>query len=326
MKNGLSALVLLGGLVQAQEPKPLTISGRIELAGVKGRIDHFTADVNRKRLFMAALGNETIEVLDVVNAKRLRTIRNLAEPQGLYYESSTNRLFVGCRKDATTKVFDADSDKLLGTANFPGNVDNIRFDTRARRIVVGYGSGTGALGFLDLDGRKTGSIALDGHPESFQLEKGGSRVFVNVPDHKEIAVADVAKNAVIAKWPVTSAVRNFPMALDEGNHRLLIGCREPAKMLIFDTQTGKQTASVDIVGDTDDLFYDAARRRVYVIGGEGFVDIFEQRDADRYSPVARVATAPGARTGLFVADWGKLFVAVPHRGEQRAQVLVLDAK
>ena len=139
-------------------------------------------------------------------------------------------------------------------------------------------------------------------------------------------MADVAKNAVIAKWPVTSAARNFPMALDEGNHRLLIGCREPAKMLVFDTQTGKQTASVDIVGDTDDLFYDPARRRVYVIGGEGFVDIFEQRDADRYSLVARVATAHGARTGLFVADWGKLFVAVPHRGEQRAQVLVLDGK
>jgi hypothetical protein len=325
MKNGLSALILLGGLVQSQEPIPLTISSRIELAGVEGRIDHFTVDVTRKRLFMAALGNETIEVLDVQSGKRLRTIRNLAEPQGLYYESSTNRLFVGCRKDATTKVFNADSDELLGTATFPGNVDNIRYDARGRRIVVGYGSGTGALGFLDLNGRKTGSIALDGHPESFQIEKQGTRVFVNVPDHKVIEVADVLKNAVVAKWPVTSAARNFPMALDEGHHRLLIGCREPARMLIIDTETGKQTASVEIVADTDDLFYDAGKRRVYVVGGEGFVDVFEQRDADRYLRVARVATAAGARTGLFVADWRKLFIAVPHRGEQRAQVLVFDA-
>src|SRR5215213_5293915 len=116
------------------------------------------------------------------------------------------------------------------------------------------------------------------------------------------------------------------MALDEGHHRLFIGCREPARMLIIDTDTGKQTASVEIVGDTDDLFYDAGKRRVYVVGGEGFVDVFEQRDADRYLRVARLATAPGARTGLFVADWGKLFVAVPHRGEQQAQVLILDAK
>jgi len=325
MKHAVGAFVLIGGLMQAQEPKPLTIKGRIDLAGVEGRIDHFTADVSGKRLFMAALGNQTIEVLDIENGKRIRTLGDLAEPQGLYYEGSTNRLFVGCRKDATTKVFNADTYQLLETARFSGNVDNIRYDARSRRIVVGYGSGSGGLGFLDLNGKKTGSIPLDGHPESFQLEKAGTRVFVNVPDQKEIEVADVVKNSVIAKWPVTSAVKNFPMALDEGHHRLLIGCREPARMLIIDTETGKQTGSVEIVGDTDDLFYDASKGRVYVIGGEGFVDIFEQRDADRYDRLGRLATAPGARTGLFVADWGKLFIAVPHRGEQRAEILILEA-
>jgi DNA-binding beta-propeller fold protein YncE len=325
MKYALGAVVLFGGLVQAEEPKPLTLKGRIDLAGVEGRIDHFTADVSRKRLFMAALGNQTIEVLDVENGKRIRTLRDLAEPQGLYYESATNRLFVGCRKDGTTKVFNADTYQLLETASFSGNVDNIRYDTRGRRIVVGYGSGSGALGFLDLNGKKSGSIPLDGHPESFQLEKVGTRVFVNVPDHKEIEVADVVKSAVVTKWPVTSALKNFPMALDEAHHRLLIGCREPARMLIIDTDTGKQTGSVEIVGDTDDLFYDASKGRVYVIGGEGFVDTFEQHGADRYVRVSRLATAPGARTGLFVGEWGKLFVAVPHRGEQRAEILILEA-
>jgi WD40 repeat protein len=142
---------------------------------------------------VAALGNQTIEVLDVENGKRLRTLGDLAEPQGVYYDSSTNRLFVGCRKDGTTKVFSADTYELLETATFSGNVDNIRYDARGRRIVVGYGSGSGALGFLDLNGKKTGSIPLDGHPESFQLEKSGNRVFVNVPDREEIEVADVVR-------------------------------------------------------------------------------------------------------------------------------------
>ena len=204
--------------MQAEEPKPLTIKSRIDLAGVEGRVDHFTADVSRKRLFMAALGNQTIEVLDVENATRLRTLRDLAEPQGLYYDSTTNRLFVGCRKDGTTKVFNAETYDLLETARFSGNVDNIRYDAQRRRIVVGYGSGKGALGFLDLNGKKTASIPLDGHPESFQIERTGVRAFVNVPDKKEIEVADVAKSAVVAKWPVTSALKNFPMALDEAQH------------------------------------------------------------------------------------------------------------
>jgi hypothetical protein len=193
-------------------------------------------------------------------------------------------------------------------------------DTRSRRIW------DGALAFLDPTGKKTGEIALDAHPESFQLEKTGMRVFVNVPDRKEIQVADLAGNKLVTKWPVTSALKNYPMALDEANHRLLIGCRTPARMLAVDTETGKQMATVEIVGDTDDLFYDAARKRVYVIGGQGFVHVFEQKSADQYDRVAHYPTAPGARTGLFVPDWGKLFVAVPRRGEQRAEVLVFEAR
>ncbi|MBZ5626669.1 MAG: hypothetical protein LAQ69_49510 [Acidobacteriia bacterium] len=134
------------------------------------------------------------------------------------------------------------------------------------------------------------------------------------------------KNTLLGRWPVTSALKNYPMALDEAHHRLLIGCRAPASMLAIDTGTGKQTASVEIVGDTDDLFYDAGKSRVYIVGGQGFVDVFEQKDPDRYNRLAHVSTAPGARTGLFVPEWGKLFVAVPHRGEQRAEVLVYETR
>jgi DNA-binding beta-propeller fold protein YncE len=263
--------------------------------------------------------------LDVQSGKRIHTIPDLAEPQGLYYNPSTNRLFVACAIDGAAKVFDGGTYQLLGTAKFSADADNIRYDARAQRVIVGYGDG--ALAFLDSNGKKMGEIALDAHPESFQLEKSGTRAFVNVPDKKEVQVVDLAKNAMLSRWPVTSALKNYPMALDEAHHRLLIGCRAPARMLAIDTETGKQTASVEIVGDTDDLFYDAARGRVYVIGGEGFVDVFEQKDADHYGRIAHLATAPGARTGLFVPDWGNLFVAVPHRGEQqRMEILVYETK
>ncbi len=324
MKHVIAALVFLGGIVQAQEPKALALKTRIDLPNVNGRIDHFSTDLKGQRLFMAALGNHTVEVMDVQNGKRLHTIADLAEPQGIYFDPATNRLFVACAKDGTTKIFDGGTFQLLETVKFSGDADNIRYDPRSRRIIVGYGDG--ALGFLDSNGKKTGEIALDAHPESFQLEKTGTRVFVNVPDQKEIQVADLAKNALLAKWPVTSALKNYPMALDESHHRLLIGCRAPARMLVIHTETGKQTASIEIVADTDDLFYDAGKSRVYVIGGGGFVDVFDQKDPDHYDRVAHLATATGARTGLFVPDWGKLFVAVPHRGEQHAEVLVFETK
>ena len=320
----LLALFALAAICESQEPRGLSLKNRIPLPNVNGRIDHLSADLKGQRIFVSALGNHTVEVLDAQAGQRLRTIADLAEPQGVYYDPSTNRLFVACAMDGAAKMLDAGTFQLLETTKFSGDADNIRYDARGRRMIVGYGDG--ALGFLDSNGKKMGEIALDAHPESFQLEKTGTRVFVNVPDRKEIEVADLVKNAILAKWPVTSALQNYPMALDEAHHRLLIGCRAPARMLVIDTDSGKQTASVEIVGDTDDLFYDAARSRVYVIGGQGFVDVFEQRDADRYARTAHFATAPGARTGLFVPDWGKLFVAVPHRGAQGAEILVYEPK
>lgn len=322
MHQGLAVLLVLGGLVYAQQPKALKLIARIDLAGVNGRIDHLSADLKGQRIFLAALGNQTLEVLDVKNGRRLHTIPNLAEPQGVYYDQSTNRLFVACAKDGTTRILDAGSFQVLETVKYSGDADNVRYDGRDRRIVVGYGDG--ALGLLDPAGKKLGDIPLDAHPESFQLEKMGTRTFVNVPDRKQIEVVDLAKKTVIAKWPVTAALKNYPMALDEAQHRLLVGCRAPARMLVFDTDNGRQTASLEIVGDTDDLFYDAARNRVYVIGGEGFLDVFEQKSADQYQRIEHIATAPGARTGLFVPDWGKLFIAVPHRGKQRSEVLLYE--
>ncbi|MEN6603837.1 MAG: hypothetical protein ABFD86_15615 [Bryobacteraceae bacterium] len=319
----LFALLALTGVAHGQQPRGLSLKSRIELSTVEGRIDHLSADVRTRRLFVAALENQTVEVLDVQSGKRLRTITKLAEPQGVYFDPYTSRLFVACAKDGAVRLFDAASYQLLETAKFSSDADNIRYDARGRRIVVGYGDG--ALALLDPNGKAIGEIALGGHPESFQIEKAGTRAYVNVPDRKQIEIADLTKNKVVSKWPVTSALKNYPMALDEPHHRLLIGCRAPARMLVLDTDTGKQTASVEIVGDTDDLFLDAARRRVYVIGGQGFVDVFEQENADGYKHIARCATAPGARTGLFVPEWGQLFVAVPHRERQKAAILVYEA-
>lgn len=306
--------------ISAQDSAMLKLSARIPLPRVRGRIDHLAADVKNHRLFVAALGNHTVEVIDLQSGGVVKTVPGLAEPQGVFYEPSGSRLFVASAGDGTTKVFDASTFNLLSTTAWGNDADNLRFDVQSKRVVVGYGEG--ALGILDLNGRKLAEIVLDAHPESFQLEKGGSRAFVNVPDGKEIQVVDLAKGSTAARWPVTSALRNYPMALDETHHRLFVGCRAPARLLVLDTGTGKTVASIEIVADTDDVFYDSARARIYVIGGGGSVDVYQQKDADHYEPAGRVNTVAGARTGLFVADWNQLFVAAPSRGDKGAEILV----
>jgi DNA-binding beta-propeller fold protein YncE len=104
-------------------------------------------------------------------------------------------------------------------------------------------------------------------------------VFVNVPGADQIAVIDRASMKLSGTWPVKTASANYPMSLDEVNHRVFVGCRRPAKVLVLDTTSGKENASFEIVGDTDDLFYDAARKRLYVTGGDGFIDVVPTRAA-----------------------------------------------
>jgi outer membrane protein assembly factor BamB len=221
-------------------------------------------------------------------------------------------------------VFDGSSYKLIKTVKFSDDADNIRYDANTRRVYVGYGSG--GLGIIDAaTGDQLGDIKLDGHPESFQLEKSGTRIFVNVPTSQKIAVVDRYKRAMITSWPTGGATANLPMAIDETHHRLFVGFRKPAGLIVFDTESGKVIANLDSPGDADDIFYDVARQRIYISGGDGFVGIIQQQDADHYKALAKIPTASGARTSLFVPELSRLYLAVPHRGAQRAEIRVYEA-
>jgi hypothetical protein len=158
------------------------------------------------------------------------------------------------------------------------------------------------------------------------LEKGSSRIFVNVPPTREILVVDRAQRSITAHIPLGSLASNYPMDLDERGHRLFVGVRQPARLLVFDTSTMHQIAAVPCAGDTDDLFYDAGRDRVYVIGGEGFVDVFDASPSAKYAQLARIATRNGARTGLWSSELDRLFVASPVRNGRPAEIGVFGAQ
>jgi DNA-binding beta-propeller fold protein YncE len=321
--------IAAAGLATAALPaadQPLVLVKSIPLPGVEGRIDHLAVDQGQARMFVAALGNNSVEVLDLTTGQHLRSVKGLHEPQGIAALASPPQVVVANGQGAVE--FRAGDDLRVARSVALGeDADNVRYDAKAKRIYVGYGSGAGgAIGAIDAsDGRQLGNAPVGGHPESFQLEASGPRIFVNVPTAKQIAVIDRLAMKVTAMWPVAEAASNFPMALDEAGHRLFIGCRQPAKVLIVDTSSGKVVSAVDIVGDTDDIFWDAARKRLYVTGGEGFVDVLQPSGAS-LARTARIATAAGARTALFVSEQSRFYIAVPHRGAQNAEIRVYDVK
>jgi DNA-binding beta-propeller fold protein YncE len=305
--------------IAAENAAPLKLAQTIALGSVAGRIDHFAFDAAGERLFVCALGNNTVEVLDLRKGERVYSITSLGAPQGIAYIPELDRLFVANDKGGICKIYDVKSYQNVGETDLKDDADNVRYDDSAKHVYVGFGSGGIAI-VNAADGKQIGSIKLSAHPEAFELEKQGKRIFVNVPTARQIAVVDRDKDEVIATWRTDLAFGNFPIALDETNHRLFVGCRLPSKLVVLDTESGKVIAKIDISGDSDDLFYDSKRHRIYAICGAGKIDIVEQADANIYKPLAKIDTADGARTGLFVPERDSLFVAVPHRGSQQAEI------
>ena len=301
------------------ESASLKLQQTIALPGVEGRIDHFAFDAAGERLFICALGNNSVEVLDLRKGERIHSITGLGAPQGIAYIPELDRIFVANDKGGVCKIYDGKSFQKISELNFKDDADNVRYDDATKKIYVGFGSGGIAI-VNAADGKQIGSIKLSAHPEAFELEKNGKRIFVNVPNSRHVAMIDREKGVVVATWKTDLAFGNFPMALDEANHRLFVGCRLPSKLVVLNTKSSNTVAKIDISGDPDEVFYDSKRHCIYAICGAGKIDIIEQTDPDTYRISTKVDTAAGARTGLFVSKHDALFVAVPHRGSQKAEV------
>jgi DNA-binding beta-propeller fold protein YncE len=305
-------------------PVRLEPAAALPLPGVKGRIDHFAVDSTRHQVFVAALGNDTVEALDTRDGTR-RTLHGLGGPQGLLYLSDGNSLVVANGSAGRVDIVDAGS--LRPTLHVGGldDADNVRWSPADRSVIVGYG--TGGLRLIDpATGQSRGEIPLPGHPESFQLDPVNGRAYVNVPTAHAVVVVDVAGRRVVARWETPGASANFPMALDTRGRRVFVGARSPAVLLVYDADTGSVVARLRIGRDTDDVYFDEQRKRVYVVCGEGRIDVIRQESANRYSREQSIATAPGARTGLFVPTEGKLYVAAPARHGDAARVLVYTVR
>ena len=214
-----------------QSAQPLRLEKTIDLPGVQGRIDHLSIDVKGGRLFVAALGNNTLEVIDLKASKRSKTISSLKEPQGVLYVSETNQLYVANGDDGSVRIFDGGSLALLKTLDYNDDADNLRYDARSKRVYVGYSSGV--LGEIDSGDNKVADIKLDAHPESFQLETVSPRAYVNLPDSRKVAVLDRDKRTIITTWKTDMAFANYPMSLDETDRRLFVVTRRPARLLVF---------------------------------------------------------------------------------------------
>src|SRR5579863_6125749 len=302
------------------QPQPLQLIQRIPVPDVAGRIDHFTAYPKRRLLIFAALGNNSMEIVNTFQGKVVQSVKGLDEPQGVLYVPGLDKIFVANAGNGRVNVYDGKTYALRKSIELgeESDTDNLRWDEASKRVFVGIVGGIAMIdaateAHVDKDLKGSG-----GHSESFQLEKKGSRVFVNVPDDSSVVNVIDRKTGGLAKWELNGAKANFPMALDEDDHRLFVVTRRPPLLMVLDTDTGKEVARVPVGGSCDDVYFDAERKRIYSIGGEGFISAVQQNDPNHYSLRANIPTTVGVRTGVFFG--ASLYVGVPAAGLEPAQI------
>jgi hypothetical protein len=302
---------LFAAAATAQSPALERIQ-TIPLKGKVGKLDHLIVDGKNHRLFQANKVNNTLDVVDLQAGKLVKQIAGQAGVQGLAFAADLDRLFAALGTGGYCNVFDGKNFKLLKTIKFMDDADNVRYNSGTHLVYVVHAEkGLGVIDGQSLELKA--EINLPGSAESFQLEKGRPRLYLNVPSPAQVVVIDTDKNEVVKSYLMKQAAANYALALDETNHRLFIGCRKKPLVVVMDSETGAEITGVPIPADTDDLFYDAGRKRIYASCGEGYIAVIRQIDADHYESLEKLPTIKDARTSYFEPETSRFYLAVPRQ-------------
>jgi DNA-binding beta-propeller fold protein YncE len=311
----------------SQSPASLPLTKTIPLPGVSGKFDHFAVDFAGHRLFAAATGNHSVEVIDLKTAKVEQSIGGLGKPHGLVWVEGSESLFVADGALGELRVYKGRPLKLAGTLKLSDDADDMVYDEAHHLLYVGHGGSSAAVpGRIAVVNTRNfkliANLAVASHPEALDMDAQGRRVFANIAESSEVAVIDGATNSIVAHWKLTDAADNVPMAYESKRQRLYLACRKPATLIALDAVSGTELARVPAGEGADDLFYDAGLGRVYVISGAGEVDAFQVDGATQMAAIGVTRTLAGAKTALLVPSGSALYVGVPAAGGQPAEIRV----
>jgi DNA-binding beta-propeller fold protein YncE len=326
-------LIASSGVAFSQEvgKPPLQLVQTIPLPNVRGRLDHMDVDVKGKRLFVAGLENGTFEVLDIEAGKWVRSIPGFKKAQGALFVRELNKLFLASGDDGMLRIFRGDTLDLLDSIHLEPGPNRVVYEPKSKLVYVGYGGKDagkeyGEIGIIDAQNDKVvGNIKVVAHPSELLLNKSGTTLFVFSSIANRLHVIDTSKRQIVSTWAVTSE-HPGDAAFDDATSRLFIGTHTPPEMIAMDSKSGKEVAHLPTVEGMDGVYFDSLRKRVYVSGGRdlpaGFVYVYQQRDADHYETIGRVATRGGAGTSFWSAQLDRYFVAAPANDNQAAAILV----
>ena len=326
MKHRLSLILFVCGLISCNGQEQfgtenLALEKTIEMPGVAGRIDHMSINLKDNIVYVAALGNNSVEVIDLNRGSLLHSIKGLDEPQGVAYVPETNELVVANGGNGKCIFYNASDYQQVTTIDLGGDADNVRYDPVDGKIFVGYGNG--GIAVIDaVTHQQINKVELPAHPESFQIDQKNNLLLVNLPDNNSIAIIDLKSLQLMNTWKINNLGGNFPMALDPAGNTVIIGYRRPAMLVCYDAITGKEINRADLISDVDDVFYYPANKEIFASGGGGAINIFKKANDGSYKKIANIPTRNGARTSLLTPSLQTLILAERASGSKAAALAV----
>jgi DNA-binding beta-propeller fold protein YncE len=324
-------LALVTG-VWAQQKPTLELLQTTPLPELKdGDFDHFTPDVAGNRLFATAEENSKVLVFDLKTNKPIHTISDLKAPHSMLYRADLKKLFVVDGDLGEIKIYETDSYKPVGSIKLKEGADASAYDPSTKYLYVVNGGKDAKLpnayiSVVDTTTAKTvGEIKVDSNDvEGMVIEQSGPRIFVVIRGNNSIEVFDRAKLSLIATWSIAQEGKKpTAIAFDEDGHRLFVGPRDPGKLIVVNSDSGKVVASMPAPAMVDDMAYDGQRKRIY-FAGTLFTDVFQQSDADHYEQIGHIPTSFRAKTAILVPELNRFYLAVPHHEKQAAELRVYN--
>jgi DNA-binding beta-propeller fold protein YncE len=319
---------------KAQDHAPLKLVAAIPLPGLHdGDFDHFAPDVDGHRLFLTGEENEKVLVLDTSTNQLIHTIEDVKAPHAILFRKDLKKLFIVAGDASAVQVYDSDSYKLLEEIKVSIDADSIAYDPATHYLYVVNGGREAhtpysLISVIDTDkSKKLRDIKIDNnHVEAIVPEKSGPRMFCNVTGKNAVAVINRKTFAPLATWPLSPGDKlNVAMAFDEADHRLFVATRNPGKLIVLNSDSGKAVTSLPAVGMVDDMSYDVKYKRIY-LAGDGALDVFQQKDPDHYALLAKVPGAFRAKTGILVPELNRYYLAIPHHENKDAEVRVYEVQ
>lgn len=317
-------LAFLGLQARAQQQQPLRLMTTTPLEGFSGDLDHFGVDLKGNRLFLAAEEHKTVEVFDLRTGQRIHSIDGIDHPLTMVYLPDSNQLAVTDGDVGAVQLVDCKDYRIVKTLRLGRGVDHSALDPRTKLYYVetdgAAGAKTHVISIIDSKSfERVGEIPdLPGNSnEGMVIDRAGKKLYLNLTGSDEVGVIDLKERRLVARWPLPDAHMAHAIALDENGHRLFTATRNPAKFIVFNIDTGKLVTALLCVGVNSDMWFDSARKRIYVTGSDT-ASVFEQRDADHYEHIADAPTAYRAKSSVFVSQLSRLYVAVSGKGKADA--------